>query len=294
MSGIHKSILLSVTLLFAVVCMATPTFATIKDTDADGLTDQAEIELYLTNPANPDTDGDGTTDSTEIIRGTNPLAPEYTSHTSERLLDTVEPSIAWYLGRASGIVAFILLTIVVVNGLLMTTRLVFTLLPPALNYDMHRFFSHMAWLAVLGHIIAFFFDSYFRLSPAEAFIPFLLVRDYTSFLGYDLRLVIGIGILAFYGIVALVITSELKGRGISLKKWRVLHYLSFFTYLLFLAHGYFAGSDSREWWMLWLYGLSATLVISLTALRIWALVANKKSSLPTTPSVTSIPPSETL
>mgnify|MGYP003418217489 FL=1 len=284
MSGIHNVTAIFLALSLGLSVFA-PVSAVVKDTDTDGLTDQSEVEVYLTDPANPDTDGDGTADGTEIIGGTNPLAPEYTSHTSERLLD-VEPSLAWYLGRASGIVAFILLTIVVVNGLLMTTRLVFTLLPPALNYDMHRFFSHLAWIAVLGHIIAFFFDSYFRLSPAEAFIPFFLVRDYTSFLGYDLRFAIGIGIIAFYGIVMLVITSELKGRGISLKKWRVLHYMSFLTYLLFLGHGYFAGSDSREWWMLWLYGLSATLVISLTALRIWALVANKKSGLPTAPATT--------
>ncbi len=291
MSGNHNLKKLLFTFIVLGSVLATPAQASVKDTDADGLTDQAEQSVYLTDPANPDTDGDGTTDSTEILRGTNPLYAEYATHTSERLLDATEPSLAWYIGRASGIVAFILLTIVVVNGLLMTTRLVFTLFPPALNYDMHRFFSHMAWIAVVGHFVSFFFDSYFRLTIAEALIPFFLVREFSSHLGYDLRWAVGIGVVALYGILALVITSELKGRGISLKKWRALHYSSFLTYLLFLGHGYFAGSDSRSWWMLWLYGLSATLVCGLTGLRIYLAITQKKSSPVTTPPISPSPQS---
>lgn len=43
------------------------------DTDGDGLSDGAEVLIYHTDPNNPDTDGDGHTDSQEIMAGTNPL-----------------------------------------------------------------------------------------------------------------------------------------------------------------------------------------------------------------------------
>ncbi len=43
------------------------------DTDNDGLSDSAEINVYLTNPLNPDTDGDGMQDGWEIEHGLDPL-----------------------------------------------------------------------------------------------------------------------------------------------------------------------------------------------------------------------------
>lgn len=280
MFGKHRSIIISLLGLFFL--LAHPVQATIQDSDADGLTNQAETDIYLTDPNNPDTDGDTVPDSDEILSGTNPLSAE--SHPSQAIESDYmsNKSFAWFIGRSSGIVAFILLTIVVVNGLLMTTRLVFRFLPPALNYEMHRFFAWTAFVALIGHIVSFTFDEYFHLTYFEGFVPFVLMRDFSSNLGYDLRYAVGIGTIAFYGIILLVISSELKGRGISLKNWRALHYSSFLTYLLFLAHGFLSGTDSSEWWMLWLYGLSATLVVTLTVLRVAASL--RKKSLPVTPS----------
>lgn len=253
--------------------------AVVKDSDADGLTDQAETEVYGTDPLNPDTDGDLISDSDEILNGTNPTdkASFPVQATTQEINQNV--SFAWYIGRASGILAFILLTLVVANGLLMTTRLVFRLLPPALNYEIHRFFSWMAFLAVIGHIASFTFDSYFRLTWREGLIPFTLIRDFTSSLGYDFRFAVGIGTVSLYAIAALIISSELKGKGVSLKQWRLLHYTSFLAYLLFLAHGILSGTDSKEWWMIWIYGISAVIVFSLTGLRIYAVI-QKKSAPP--------------
>jgi predicted ferric reductase len=279
MSGILKRSFVLFVIIFSVTLLSFPqqnVQAALQDSDADGLTDQAERDIYLTNSLQADTDGDNRGDAEEILSGTNPLQAEPPSLALAN--EKGVSSIAWYIGRASGILAFILLTLVVVNGLLMTTRLVFRLLPPALNYEMHRFFAWMAFFAVIGHFASFTFDQYFRLSLFEGLVPFAIMRDFPSRLGFDLRWAIGIGTIAFYGIAALLISSELKGRFLSLKKWRALHYSSFLTYLMFLGHGFFAGTDSREWWMLWLYGISATLVFSLTGLRIYAAIQKKKRS----------------
>lgn len=46
------------------------------DTDGDGLTDKAEIQIFHTDPLNPDTDGGGVDDGTEVlINNTDPLNP---------------------------------------------------------------------------------------------------------------------------------------------------------------------------------------------------------------------------
>lgn len=47
----------------------------LADTDLDGLSDGAEVNLYGTDPTNPDTDGDGVNDGDEIAASTDPLNP---------------------------------------------------------------------------------------------------------------------------------------------------------------------------------------------------------------------------
>jgi predicted ferric reductase len=263
----------------------TPAFthATVKDSDMDGLTDQAETDVYRTDLNNYDTDGDGIADGYEVTDGTNPLdansAPFPTI--GNNTIQTV--SMSWYIGRAAGIVAFIVLSIVVMNGLLITTRLVFKLLPPALNYEMHTF---LAWLG-LGmtalHVGALTFDTYFKLRWVEIFVPFSLERSFLSGGGFNLTWATGIGSLALYGILLLIVSSKLKGRIVNIRAWRLLHYASFLTYLLFLFHGIFSGTDTRTWWMTWVYGVSATTILGLTIMRIYISI-QKLSSKQTSPT----------
>lgn len=245
--------------------------AVLKDTDVDGVTDEAENTIYLTDPNNHDTDSDGYEDGYEIANATNPLDPNNSPLSIAQKIPTEEPEVpmAWYIARASGILAFILFSIVVINGLLMTTRLVFKLLPPALNYEMHTFLSYMGFIVTIGHVVALTFDSYFKLSVIEAIVPFMVVRKFLSPMGFDLQWTLGIGSLAFYSMITLIITSQMKGKLLKLKVWRIIHYASFPAYFLFLAHGIFSGSDTKTWWMIWMYGVSGTIVLSLVIIRIY-------------------------
>lgn len=288
MSGKKNRILSALILILLLSAAAFPTRAAIKDADTDGLTDEAEIDTYQTDPYSFDTDGDGVPDGQEIIHGTGPLDPKSSILAPEEASSPYRilrgESVFWYIGRASGIFAFILFTIVVMNGLLMTTRLVFKILPPALNYEMHYSFSWVALLATLIHIASFTFDKFFHLSWAEALVPFMIKRDFASGLGFDMRWAVGTGTAAFYGILTLIITSEMKLRGkMSHMLWRATHYASFATYALFLLHGITAGTDSQQWWMIWIYSLSAFLVGSLIILRIFASIKKRHAgrTLPT-------------
>lgn len=243
----------------------------IQDTDFDRLADEAEKTIYATDPLLYDTDGDGVPDGQEILDGTSPVDKEdsqlssFNAAIGEPLTRT--DSFAWYVGRASGIFAFILLSLVVINGLLISTRLAIRFISPALNYEMHRFFSWAALLATIIHIVSFIFDKYIQLQWLEIFLPFSLKRSFPTATGFSLQWAVGFGVLALYGMLVLILTSHFKAK-MSQRTWRITHYLSFFTYLLFLGHGIFAGTDTLAWWMIWIYGLSAILVITLILVRI--------------------------
>ncbi len=272
----------SVLLTFIVgVCILTivPAHAAIQDTDADGLTDSAEQNVYRTDPRIADTDQDLADDGREVLAGTNPLDPassplESWQRTESELLPNPK-SLPWYVGRASGILAFLLFSLVVINGLLMSTRLVFKIFPPALNYEAHRFLSWMALVATIGHAASFMFDHYFHLSAVETLVPFALMRPITTTLGLSIGWTVGLGIIAFYGAITLVLSSEFRNR-IGVKTWRKLHYMSFAMYLLFLGHGLLSGTDSKEWWMISTYTTSGVTVFSLIMVRIFASIRSHR------------------
>jgi hypothetical protein len=274
-----------------------PAFAVVKDSDADGLSDEAERTVYGTNPLVVDTDGDGISDGAEILAGTNPL-DSMSSQLAELALP--DPGIlgspvkfSWYLGRASGILAFILLTLVTCFGLLMSSRVMTKYLLPATIYEMHRFLSFASLLAVFVHATSFFFDEFFHLSFVEAVIPFFLQREYQSVLGFDIGKTMGLGIIALYLMLLLILTSEFRAK-MSLRLWRVTHYTSFIAYLLFILHGFASGTDSREWWMQAIYIASAVSVFILILFRIFSRSAFPKKAVASAvaPMQPGIPPTD--
>ncbi len=250
---------------------ATMSQAAVSDRDMDGLTDTGETDLYHTDPQLFDTDGDGVSDGREIVGSTDPLDSQ-SSEIAE--LTKPDPGILgeqarwpWYLARATGLAAFLLLTLGVVYGLVMSSRAFQKLLSGAAVYELHRFFSLAALAAVAMHVGSLFVDDFLKLQWREAFIPGVLHRDYQSALGYDMGMGVGIGIFALYGMFILILTSEFRQR-MSLRVWRAIHSLSFVTYGAFVAHGFFTGTDSQALWVRMLYIGSFSLVMVLVVIRI--------------------------
>lgn len=271
MCGKHKIKIFIIATLFLFSYGAHRAQAAIKDTDVDGLSDEAETSRYHTNPLVFDTDGDGRGDGDEILDGTDPLDGQSSvlatlSKPDPGLLGNPE-KFTWYLGRASGILAFILLSSVVIFGLVISSRAFGNFVPGALAYEAHRFVAWLALGTVILHFSSFFFDNFLKLSIVEALVPFVLVRDMKTVAGFNLGKAAALGIVAFYGILILIFTSEWRAK-MSLKVWRSIHYTSFATYVLFLAHGFTAGTDSREWWMRALYAASLSVVLLMILIRI--------------------------
>lgn len=256
--------------LFGIFFLPSQASAVVKDSDVDGLSDEGEVATYFTDPSVYDTDGDGIGDGEEVMVETDPLDVKSSPFA------VPEPGFgifgdpakfAWYFARATGILSFILLTIVVIHGLVISSRAFIRVYPAAIALETHRFLSWVALGTVVLHFGSFLFDDFMRMSFAEIFVPFLLQRDFKTLLGYDIGAVTALGIIAFYLIVILILTSEFRSR-MSAKLWRTIHYSSFVAYPLFLIHGILTGTDSREWWMQAMYAVSGVLVSALIVTRI--------------------------
>ncbi len=209
----------------------------VVDTDLDGLTDRGEEQIFHTNPLLPDTDGDGLYDGVEVLAGEDPLVPFGQIDPSEA--DFTEP-LSWWISRASGLIAYALLWATVVLGFSFRTPFLRDVVAPIYKLDLHKFLALTATAFVLLHIGSLLFDEYLDLSAADILQPFHLQSDVLD------TAAVAAGILAFYGIVVLIVTSLLPRRYFSYGLWRAIHFIHVFVLFLTVIHILQLGTDVAE------------------------------------------------
>lgn len=154
----------------------------------------------------------------------------------------------WYLTRTLAVAAYISLTASVLIGAL---RSVATQARERVSWivdELHQFVAALATLLVLGHLTTLLLDPYLPFSLNNVLLP--LSEPYRPF-------AVILGILAFYVMVALLLTSWFRSF-MPYRMWRIVHYLSFVAFVLVTVHGLLAGSDAGESWMRGIYaGASA-------------------------------------
>ncbi|HYB22673.1 MAG TPA: ferric reductase-like transmembrane domain-containing protein [Solirubrobacteraceae bacterium] len=156
------------------------------------------------------------------------------------LVASAGPSAYWYLTRASGVVALLLLTGAVALGVLGVRRWSTPSWPRFLLDALHRNVALLAMAFVGVHVLTSVLDSFASISPIDAFIPF--VGSYRPFW-------LGLGALAFDLLLAVIITSLLRAR-IGVGSWRAVHWLSYASWPIALLHGFGTGSDVKASWLL--------------------------------------------
>ena len=164
----------------------------------------------------------------------------------------------WYLARASGLLAYSLLTASVLAGLVLKARPFAGLLRPAAVTDLHRFLALLGLGSVAIHGSALVLDTTVAISPLALLVPGL--APYRP-------LATGLGSLAAIGMLLVYVSFPLRKR-IGARAWRRLHWLTYGVFALATVHGLAAGSDTRETWALALYGAATGAVIGATAWRI--------------------------
>ena len=164
----------------------------------------------------------------------------------------------WILARASGLTAYVLLTLSMLAGLTVKSRPFGRALKAASAVDTHRFLSLLALGAVAVHGIALVLDATVRINLAALVVPGLS--------GYR-PLATGLGVVAAE-LSALIVLSFSLRRRIGTRVWRRLHWATYAVFALVTAHGLAAGTDSSQRWVFAIYLGSIFAVAAATAWRV--------------------------
>jgi methionine sulfoxide reductase heme-binding subunit len=166
-------------------------------------------------------------------------------------------SIDWYAARAGGVVAYVLLTAVVLLGLSMSSRQRLDRWPRFALEDVHRFGGLLVGAFLVIHIGTIAIDSYLPFSLTSLAVP--LVSSYRP-------LWTALGIVSAELLIALAITNHYRDR-IGRRLWRRAHYLNFVVWGAATAHGLGSGTDRSTLWLLTIEAIAVACVCGATAWR---------------------------
>jgi sulfoxide reductase heme-binding subunit YedZ len=164
----------------------------------------------------------------------------------------------WYLSRAAGFTAYLLLFGSVALGMMITTKTAKRVGKQNLVFDMHRFLAVLALVVSVFHVYVLLGDQYFNFSVWQLSIPF--ASPYQA-------IPTTIGVISMYLMVVVVASFWLR-QFIGYKAWRTLHFASFLMYAGVTLHGITAGTDAVQLWARLLYAATAVVTIALLAWRI--------------------------
>lgn len=164
----------------------------------------------------------------------------------------------WYAARAAGVVAYVLLTAVVLLGLTLAGRKKMKIWPRFAVEDVHRFGGLLVGTFVGIHVLAIAIDAYLPFSIPSLFVPF--VSHYRP-------LWVALGIVSAELLLALAIANHYR-RKLSYRFWRRAHYLNFVVWTAATVHGLATGTDRSSWWLLALTVGCVAAVCSVIVLRV--------------------------
>jgi sulfoxide reductase heme-binding subunit YedZ len=166
----------------------------------------------------------------------------------------------WYTSRATGVVALLLLTAVMLLGLLVTRQGRLPGLPRFAVSGLHRNLSLLATAFVAIHVVSAVTDGYVNIPITAAVVP--LTSPYE-------RLWLAVGTVSFDLMLAVVVTSLLR-RHLSRKVWRAVHLTAYVSWPIAWLHSVFASGDLQHGALLYLAIACAIAVIAATLWRVSA------------------------
>ena len=164
----------------------------------------------------------------------------------------------WWLARATGIVAWLVITAGVVWGLLLSSRLVRRRGVPAWLLDLHRYLGTLALVFTGAHLAFLVADSYVYFGPRELLVPMASTWRPGA---------VTWGVLAAYVLALVQLTSWLMKR-LPRRLWHAVHLSSFVLFALATVHGALAGADRANRLVQSAALIGVTLVLSLLAFRL--------------------------
>jgi len=142
----------------------------------------------------------------------------------------------WYASRATGVVALLLLTAVLLLGILVNRQGRLPGLPSFAVTGLHRNVSLLAVAFLAIHVITAIVDPYVTIGLAAAVLPFS--SSYKPFW-------LGLGAISLDLMAALILTSLARAR-MSRRAWRGIHWLAYAAWPLAVGHSLGSSSDTRS------------------------------------------------
>ena len=165
-------------------------------------------------------------------------------------------TILWYATRGAGVVSLVLLTGVVLLGIVSAIRWQTASWPRFLTTGLHRNLALTTLIFLALHIVTAVVDPFTALGWEAAIVPFSSAYR---------RLWLGLGVVAVWLLVAIVVTSLLRPL-FGQAAWRMIHWLTYLMWPIAVIHGVGTGTDPRFAWML---AIEAACIGSVVAALAW-------------------------
>lgn len=166
----------------------------------------------------------------------------------------------WYVARSGGVVAWGLATATVLWGLFLSSRVLGPRSDARKLLDLHRFLGGLTVVFTLVHVLGLLLDDAMVLGAVDVVVPMASDWEPAS---------LALGIVAFYLLLAVEITSLLRDR-VSERVWQYVHYAGFAVFLFGTIHGLRIGTDVDNPLIWWPVAIGSAAVVGLCAYRIFA------------------------
>ena len=201
------------------------------------------------------------------------LLPEWVPNLATTLLGT-NPKAYWYLSRGSAFVALGLLWISMLLGLLITDKMARMWPGSAAAFAIHEYVSLLGLGFAAFHALILLGDHYINYQLVQILMPFGSQNYHPIW--------VGVGQIGLYT-WAVISASFYIRQQIGSRAWKVIHYASFFNFLIAIMHGLAVGSDGSTLWgqaVYWTFGGS---VLFLTIYRVIASALGREVRAPIPP-----------
>jgi methionine sulfoxide reductase heme-binding subunit len=185
-----------------------------------------------------------------VIAATERIVPAHDQYQTQMRL--------WLAARATGITAYLVLTVLVALGLILShpvNQSTWKLSKRLFPWHENLFVFVVSF--VVAHVAALILDPYADVGVVGAFIPGL--SEYRT-------VPVAVGSIALYALLLTGLTARYT-KALPAGWWLKLHRLSLAVFLLSWAHGMLAGTDSDA--LRWLYVSTGMIVVAAAAYRYW-------------------------
>lgn len=188
------------------------------------------------------------------------------------------PKAYWYLSRGAAFVALGLLWISMMLGLLITNKIARSWPGAPAAFAMHEYVSLLGLAFAIFHALILIGDRFINYKLAQILMPFGSINYHPIW--------VGLGQIGLY-VWAIISASFYIRRGIGPKAWKLIHFASFFNFLIAIIHGLASGTDTKLPWAQGIYWFLGGSFLFLTVYRIVvSLLPHKTPAVQPKPSAT--------